>query len=505
VRAAPSTWLALAVLLVLAVVAGVGCLQQTHPEILILTNANVPMSQAIGEYYRAKRKVPTANVLALNVPVANPNLTTTAHESISPSNFGVTMRDPVESFLTTNGLTDSIRIIVTTKGLPVRVGPSCAPTATYLRDCTDASVAAELSLLFTNLDGVAGVGPNRELVNPYYDSDLSFSTFRSQNPTAPLRYMVAHLDGFQSPLDAGTGIPADVKALIDRATLPENAGALYLFDEDPSQTLGAPAGNRIFLSPAAAILASLGEGVIHDTSTTFRSNVSGIVGYASWGSNDFQDAGPPYYGTIGPNTYPGTFAPRAVAIDFVSTNARTFTTPPSYGQSLVADLIKGGVAGAAGNTMEPLLNGVARPALFFRRYARAIPAIEAFYRSIPYLGWMNVYVGDPLMRQFSIDPPPSDLDGDGVPDASDNCRDIPNANQRDTNGDGFGNLCDGDVDNDGVVLTSWGSPPYEDIELITITIQTSGYNQHHDLDGDGDVDVVDLTIAQLSLFLPPGP
>jgi hypothetical protein len=233
--------------------------------------------------------------------------------------------------------------------------------------------------------------------------------------------------------------------------------------------------------------------------------VSGIVGYASWGSNDFQDAGPPYYGTIGANTYPGTFAPRAVAIDFVSTNARSFTTPPTYGQSLVADLIKAGVAGAAGNAMEPLLNGVARPQIFFRRYARGVSAIEAFYRSIPYLGWMNVYVGDPLMRQFSIDPPPSDLDGDGVPDASDNCRDIPNANQRDTNGDGFGNLCDGDVDNDGVVLTSWGSPPYEDIELITITIQTSGYNQHHDLDGDGDVDVVDLTIAQLSLFLPPGP
>ena len=45
----------------------------------------------------------------------------------------------------------------------------------------------------------------------------------------------------------------------------------------------------------------------------------------------------------------------------------------------------------------------------------------------------------------------SDTDGDGVIDASDNCPLTANANQRDTDGDGLGSLCDADLDNDGVV------------------------------------------------------
>ena len=36
----------------------------------------------------------------------------------------------------------------------------------------------------------------------------------------------------------------------------------------------------------------------------------------------------------------------------------------------------------------------------------------------------------------------TDSDGDGVPNASDNCAGIPNANQADTDGDGIGNVCD---------------------------------------------------------------
>jgi Thrombospondin type 3 repeat len=42
-------------------------------------------------------------------------------------------------------------------------------------------------------------------------------------------------------------------------------------------------------------------------------------------------------------------------------------------------------------------------------------------------------------------------DSDGVVDALDNCLAIANANQRDTNADGFGNICDPDFHNDGIV------------------------------------------------------
>ncbi|MBW2493277.1 MAG: thrombospondin type 3 repeat-containing protein, partial [Deltaproteobacteria bacterium] len=42
-------------------------------------------------------------------------------------------------------------------------------------------------------------------------------------------------------------------------------------------------------------------------------------------------------------------------------------------------------------------------------------------------------------------------DMDGVIDQLDNCSERPNPNQDDTDGDGCGNLCDADYDNDGSV------------------------------------------------------
>ncbi len=164
-----------------------------------------------------------------------------------------------------------------------------------------------------------------------------------------------------------------------------------------------------------------------------------------------------------------------------------------------------GIAGATGHVYEPTLAAVARPHVFLRRYAQGIPVVEAYFRSVPYLGWMNLYVGDPLMRvPMPVSGEPDDLDGDGVADRRDNCIDLPNPSQRDTDSDGFGNLCDPDVDNDGIVTTSWGQRPAGDVELIAHAVGRR-YVPHFDLNGDRRVDAIDLSIAQMWLFFPPGP
>ena len=86
-----------------------------------------------------------------------------------------------------------------------------------------------------------------------------------------------------------------------------------------------------------------------------------------------------------------------------------------------------------------------------------------------------------------------DSDSDGIFDDSDNCRFVPNANQRDTDSDGFGNICDGDFNNDGAVNAI-------DLGIFRSEFLTSG--PHTDLSGDGDVNFIDLGIFR-NLFLEP--
>lgn len=51
----------------------------------------------------------------------------------------------------------------------------------------------------------------------------------------------------------------------------------------------------------------------------------------------------------------------------------------------------------------------------------------------------------------------ADTDSDGIPDTADNCPLVSNADQTDSDGDGSGNACDADNDNDGILDDGDGS------------------------------------------------
>lgn len=502
-----------------AAAAGAAAAPESHPEVVVVVNARAPVSVAIGEYYARARGVPPGNIARLEIAIPRPDLGDASHERIGRDRFEAEIRDPLRRFLDDDGRRARARVLVLTKGVPVQVVETeRVPLDLLLRDSRRASVDAELALLGSGRDGAPGIV---DLVNPWFGSDLPFEAFRARHPDAPLRYIVGRLDGDREPIDPATGVPADVKALVDRALAPWPKGAAararWLVDEDPEADPGRTGGNLVFLRATAAALRALGRQVQHDTSTVFVGDAEDLVGYASWGSNDGHDFGPPTYGRLAGVLHPGAFLPRAVAVDLVSTNARTFVrAAAAEGQSLVADLVHLGVSGAAGHVAEPVLTAVPRPSILFARYAAGAPAGEAYFQSLPYLGWVNVWVGDPLMTlpAEAVVPPrarrPRDADGDGTPDAADNCLGLPNRDQRDADGDGIGSLCDADLDQDGVVTTSWGEvePPRApgDIERIFLAAQPgAAYDPACDLDGDGAVGLADVGLAQLWLGRAPGP
>jgi hypothetical protein len=89
-----------------------------------------------------------------------------------------------------------------------------------------------------------------------------------------------------------------------------------------------------------------------------------------------------------------------------------------------------------------------------------------------------------------------DVDGDGITASLDNCRTVANPDQRDTDGDGYGNLCDGDLNNDGQVN-------FADLSVFRTRFMTS--NPDADFNGDGIVNFADLARFRQLFGAPPGP
>lgn len=100
---------------------------------------------------------------------------------------------------------------------------------------------------------------------------------------------------------------------------------------------------------------------------------------------------------------------------------------------------------------------------------------------------------------------PTDTDADGVFDHEDNCTlaangtlllDAGDNSQLDTDNDGYGNLCDADLNNDNIVNAL-------DLGLFKTKFLTADTDA--DLNGDGVVNTLDLGLFKALYFKPPGP
>lgn len=92
--------------------------------------------------------------------------------------------------------------------------------------------------------------------------------------------------------------------------------------------------------------------------------------------------------------------------------------------------------------------------------------------------------------------PLADGDQDGRSDHLDNCMTRANPAQTDADGDGYGNACDADFNNDGIVNVV-------DLGYLRTVFFTA--DPVADLDGNGTVNVVDLGLMRTLFFQAPGP
>ncbi len=107
------------------------------------------------------------------------------------------------------------------------------------------------------------------------------------------------------------------------------------------------------------------------------------------------------------------------------------------------------------------------------------------------IGW---YVDN--VKAFSCEVSVTDTDSDGIADDADNCVSVSNASRLDADGDGFGNACDTDVNNDCLVN-------FLDISSFSGVFNTT--DAVHDFNGDGATNFLEYVILTSNFGGQPGP
>jgi uncharacterized protein (TIGR03790 family) len=345
---------AISIAFVLAITCA-GSSAQLAEKVLIVINDNSSLSREIGEYYARRRGIPAGNVCRIR---------SATDETIARPDYNRQVAGPIAACLRKANLVESVLYLVTTAGVPLRI----AHISGDGMGADNASVDSELTLLYADIRGNRAHPIAGSLPNPFFGKvDAKFS-----HPQFPM-YLVTRLAAYDFD---------GVKGLVDRALEAANRGKFVI---DLRGGLD-PSGGDGWLKRAAALLPA--ERTVLETSGKVLYDQTGVIGYASWGSNDPNR----HRRFIGFHWLPG-----AIRTEFVSSDGRTFAKPPDNWnisdwkspklwfagspQSMSADYILEGVTGASGHVYEPFLAMTPHPEfLLGRRLQDSSRVIETFHR-----------------------------------------------------------------------------------------------------------------------------
>jgi uncharacterized protein (TIGR03790 family) len=403
-------------IIILFVLIGVAAASALEPnEILVIANGHIPASKNIAQYYCQKRNVPIENVLYLPLGI---NL----KDSISRDDYDRQLARPIRSELQTREEFSKIKCLVTTYGVPYKVGKR-QPLAYMknqlqkLRELADqekskleqlkqsSSTKSDqykqteriLSLYKLQIGRITG-----DETNASVDSELSmllFGDYELYRWQLNMLKGAAHGTGFKTLMVARLDGPSSTiaKGLIDKAIAAENTSLDGIAYFDSRGNTGKGTHGQFDQS-------------LRDLATVTKVKTKLIVKEERTG-NLFSPGDCPrtaiYCGWYSVEKYIDAFdfVDGAIGYHIASFEAVRLRDPNST--QWCPAMLMDGITATLGAVAEPYLHTIPLPKEFFLDLYNGSCLVEAYYHTKPFNSWQLILIGDPLYTPFKESIPPS--------------------------------------------------------------------------------------------------
>jgi uncharacterized protein (TIGR03790 family) len=332
-----------------------------YNDVAVIINLNSELSQTIGNHFKTVRNIPAQNMIYVDAPTT---------EIIDSAQF-VQIKNQIENYLTNTNLKDSINYLVTTKGIPLKVGNNCVFDSLPGMSC--ASFDSEIGLILGDYSSF--IGNSGPLQNPYYGNTTHFSRANFGF------YLVTRLDGYTLPdvinliERSGTGIGINknsTKTIVDVSN-GYDQDSIYFSD---------------VFTPAYDFLSENSWNSILDLNFPALKEQTNVFLYLGVG-----------HGPLPFQRLDYEFVKGSASIMEMCSSSFTFDFElKGENDLLLGDLIADGCTAGYGNVNYIFFGNIMNPALFVDCYLNPTENFnlaEAFYMAGRTLSWQTVLIGDP--------------------------------------------------------------------------------------------------------------